>query len=236
MPTGDNDGKKDIVVNTILGKVIWYKNTGDLFNLEGPYNVKADWNDKPTPKPVWNWWEPGKTDLVTQWRTTPYAIDWNRDGLTDLIMLDHEGYLSLYERFQRNGELWLKPGKHIFYLLDNPNNKSKTKHSLSDAKPLQLTSGIAGKSGRRKLCLVDWNKDGRIDLMVNSTNACYYENVQQNGDTVYFENKGDISQVKLAGHDTSPTPVDWDKDGIPDLLLGAEDGHFYLLKNNSQTK
>lgn len=232
----DNDGKKDIIVNSIFGKVIWYRNTGDLLNLEGPYNVKVDWKDKPALKPAWNWWDPGKTDLVTQWRTTPFAIDWNKDGLTDLIMLDHEGYLSFYERYKRNGELWLKPGKHIFYIQDNPTNESKTKPSLSGAKHLQLTTGIAGKSGRRKLCLVDWNKDGRIDLMVNSVNACYYENIEQNGDTVYFVNKGDISLVKLAGHDTSPTPVDWDKDGIYDLLLGAEDGHFYLLKNNTQTK
>ena len=42
---------------------------------------------------LWNWWNPGKTDLVTQWRTTPFAIDWNQDGFTDLILMDHEGYL-----------------------------------------------------------------------------------------------------------------------------------------------
>ena len=67
--------------------------------------------------------------------------------------------------------------------------------------------------------------------MNNSINACYYENIRQNGDTVYFQNKGDISKVKLAGHTTSPTPVDWNKDGIYDLLIGAQDGHFYLIKN-----
>jgi hypothetical protein len=232
----DNDGKKDIIVNSIFGKIIWYKNNGDLVNLEGPFNVKVDWDDKSVPKPAWNWWNPGKTDLVTQWRTTPYAIDWNKDGLTDLVMLDHEGYLSFFERYIKNGELWLKPGKRLFYILDNGINKNKSKTSISDSQLLQLTSGFAGKSGRRKLCLVDWNKDGRIDLVANSNNACYYENVKQTGDTVYFENKGDISQVKLAGHDTSPTPVDWNKDGIYELLLGAEDGHFYLLKNNTQTK
>ena len=42
---------------------------------------------------------------------------------------------------------------------------------------------------------------------------------------------GDISDHKLAGHTTSPTFVDWDNNGIPDLLLGAEDGHFYYWKN-----
>jgi len=35
----------------------------------------------------------------------------------------------------------------------------------------------------------------------------------------------------MASHDVSPTAVDWDGDGVPDLLCGAEDGHFYFLKN-----
>ncbi len=228
----DNDGKKDLIVNSIFGKVIWYRNTGDLINLEGPCNVKVDWGNNPVPKPEWNWWEPGKTDLVTQWRTTPYATDWNKDGLVDLIMLDHEGYLSFFERVRMDGELWLKPGRRIFYIVDETANDNDTRTLVSHAQVLNLANGIAGSSGRRKLCLVDWNRDGKPDLIVNSNNACYYGNIRQIGDTVYFQNKGDISKVKLAGHTTSPTPVDWDKDGIYDLLLGAEDGHFYLIKNN----
>jgi len=99
---------------------------------------------------------------------------------------------------------------------------------------LQLNSGVAGRSGRRKLCLVDWNNDGRLDLMVNSLNTCFFENVRQSGDTAFFVNRGDVSNIKLAGHDTSPTPVDWDKDGVFDLVVGAEDGHFYWLKNNKK--
>ena len=114
----DNDGKKDIVVNSIFGEIIWYKNTGDLMNLTGPFKVKVDWGSQTPTKPAWNWWNPGATDLVTQWRTTPFAIDWNKDGLMDLVMLDHEGFLAFYERFEKNGELWLKPGKRIFKMED----------------------------------------------------------------------------------------------------------------------
>ena len=36
------------------------------------------------------------------------------DGLTDLVMLDHEGYLALFERTRSGGELALLPGKRIF--------------------------------------------------------------------------------------------------------------------------
>lgn len=227
----DNDGKKDIIVNSIFGDIIWYKNTGDLLNLEGPYKVRVAWENEQPLKPLWNWWNPGKTDLVTQWRTTPVAIDWNKDGLMDLIVLDTEGYLSYFERFKKNGELWLKPGKRIFYMEDMSVYDSNNNIKGRKVQPLQLNVGTGGKSGRRKLCFVDWNNDGRLDIMVNSNNICYFENLRQVGDTAYFVNRGDISNLKLAGHDTSPTPVDWNKAGIYDILSGAEDGHFYLLKN-----
>lgn len=229
----DMDGKKDIIVNSIFGEIIWYKNTGDYLNLEGPYKVRVDWGGIPTPKPAWNWWNPAvKTDLVTQWRTTPVAIDWNKDGLTDLIVLDQEGYLAYYERFEKDGELWLKPGKRVFLAEDMSVYNHRNTTFGKTALPLRLNVGKAGGSGRRKLCFADWNNDGRLDLIVNSENVCYFENIRQIDDTAYFINRGNLSDIKLAGHDTSPTPVDWNKDGVYDILVGGEDGHFYLIKNN----
>lgn len=227
----DGDGIKDIIINSILGKIMWYKGTDDPYTLQGPFNVKVNWGNSVPPKPQWNWWNPGKTDLVTQWRTTPVAIDWNKDGLTDLIVMDHEGYLAYFERFESNGELWLKPGKRIFYIEDMSQYDHNNKLTGTEVRPLRLNSGSAGSSGRRKICMVDWNNDGRIDLLVNSNNVCLFENVREEDDRVYFVNKGNINQTNLAGHDTCPTPVDWDKDGIYDLIVGGEDGHFYWMKN-----
>jgi hypothetical protein len=45
-----------------------------------------------------------------------------------------------------------------------------------------------------------------------------------------FRDLGPVDELTLAGHDTSPTTVDWNKDGVRDLLIGAEDGHFYYLE------
>jgi aspartate/methionine/tyrosine aminotransferase len=52
----------------------------------------------PNPAPAWNWWKPKGNELISQWRTTPQMIDWNGDGLMDLVMSDPAGYLALYER------------------------------------------------------------------------------------------------------------------------------------------
>ena len=40
-----------------------------------------------------------------------------------------------------------------------------------------------------------------------------------------------LAAQNIEGHDVSPTTVDFNADGIPDFLGGAEDGHFYYLRN-----
>jgi hypothetical protein len=40
-----------------------------------------------------------------------------------------------------------------------------------------------------------------------------------------------LADRKISGHDTSPTTVDWNADGVVDLVVGAEDGHIYYLRN-----
>ncbi|MGV8096256.1 MAG: FG-GAP repeat domain-containing protein [Mangrovibacterium sp.] len=224
----DGDGLKDIVVNSILGKVEWFKNSGSKTQprLTRMGTVKVEWGRQKPAKPSWNWWDPGKEELVTQWRTTPCMIDWNKDGMMDLVMLDHEGYLVLYERFKKDGQLCLRPGKRIFLDADKAGKTDKNGENAQ----LRLNEGTAGKSGRRKLCLVDWDGDGDTDLLADSRNAAWYENIGETTDgKVKFRYKGDLMKIRLAGHDTSPTVVDWNRDGVPELLVGAEDGHFYYL-------
>jgi hypothetical protein len=188
--------------------------------------VKVDWGAKDAPKPVWNWWNPKADELVSQWRTTPYAIDWNKDGLMDLVMLDHQGYLAFFERFKKEGKLLLHSGKRIFRDADIDNGNGL----------LRLNNKEAGSSGRRKICFVDWDGDGDFDLLANSKNVEWYENVGESGGIVNYKKNGDLLKTPLAGHTTSPTTVDWNKDGKPDLLVGAEDGHLYLFRNTFLVK
>jgi hypothetical protein len=227
----NQDGLKDIIANSIWGNVVWYENTGTKGNpkLAAQKSIFVDWKTDP-PKPEWNWWNPEPNALATQWRTTPTAIDWNKDGLMDLIMLDHEGYLSFFERTLVAEKLVLLPGERIYYSEPGAYNR---RNSVVDstAGPLRLNTDRYGSSGRRKLAFGDWDGDGDIDIVINSINATFIENLREKDGLVHMKLGGDLTGQKLAGHTTSPTFVDWDRNGIPDLLLGAEDGHFYHLKN-----
>lgn len=212
----DLDGKLDLLVNSIWGKVIWYRNVGTRTHpvLAAPQPIEVEWNGPP-PKPEWNWWNPMGKELVTQWRTIPRAVDWNRDSLPDLVMLDHEGYLAFFERYREGGKLRLKPPARIF--LD------------TEGHPLRLSAGRAGKSGRRKIEIVDWDSDGDLDLIVDSeANAGWYENVGSEERPV-FVYRGDLVDRPLHGHNPCPAAADWNGDGRLDLLIGAQDGFFYFF-------
>jgi hypothetical protein len=226
----NGDGLKDIIYNSIWGKVEWFENVGtkNQPKLSKSKPLEVEWTGQ-NPKPAWNWWNPEEKNLVTQWRTIPYAIDWNNDGLMDLIMLDHEGYLCFWERFKEKGKLKLKPGQRIFTAKENSTFTNQFENDKNGL--LRLNTKEAGGSGRRKFCIVDWDRDGKLDILVNSINVNFLRNKGLKNGLTVLEDMGTISDKILAGHSTSPTIVDWDKNGIPDLLIGAEDGHFYFLGN-----
>ncbi|MCA9197305.1 MAG: VCBS repeat-containing protein [Planctomycetales bacterium] len=212
----NRDGQLDIVCNSIWGKVVWFAGTADGkgLELEPSKPIVLDTNGKPSPKPAWNWWNPESNELVTQWRTTPCVVDWNHDGRNDLVMLDHEGYLAFFERQSDDS---VKMPERIF--VD------------SQGDPIRLNSGAAGKSGRRKICLVDWDQDGRLDVLVNSSNADWFRNVEDQIGRTVLENQGALGQRTISSHTTSPAVADWNQDHWPDLLVGAEDGQIYFMQH-----
>ncbi len=228
----DHDGLTDIVVNSIWGKVVWFRNIGTRKNpkLASAQPIEVEWTGKP-PKPAWNWWEPQGRELVTQWRTTPVVLDYDKDGLNDLVMLDHSGCLAFFKRIRKDGRLLLLPGKRIFYSEPASVFDSMHRSRGQTAGILRMNDGSAGKSGRRKFCFVDWDLDGRLDMLVNSQNISFMRNISSDADKHIFRDMGPVGRRILAGHTTSPTIVDWNKDGRPDLLAGAEDGYLYYLEN-----
>lgn len=228
----DGDGLPDLIVNSIFGKVVWYRNTGTRKapKLAAAQPIEVEWNGA-QPALAYGWMRPAGKALLTQWRTTPVAVDWNQDGLIDLVMLDQEGYLAFFECAKRDGKLVLLSPKRAF----QGENFSVTdsRHTVSDKSsgPIRLNNGIAGKSGRRKLCVVDWDGDGKLDIFVNSANANFLRQTDARDGKWFFKDMGLLINENIEGHDVSPTTVDFNGDGLPDFLGGAEDGRFYYLRN-----
>ncbi len=220
----NNSGLPDLIVNSIWGKIVWFENVGTPLRpeLKAAKPVKVRWKGK-VPRPEWNWWTPEGNALVTQWRTTPVAVDWTGNGLTDLVMLDHEGYLALFRREKREEGLVLLPGERIFRLAGEQN-------------PLRLNENRAGGSGRRKIAIADFDGDGRKDLLVNSQNATLFKNLGEKEGVTVLENRGVVDQRKISGHSSSPAVIDLSGNEIPSLLVGAEDGHFYFRENPYRQK
>lgn len=211
----DGDGFDDIMINSIYGDIVWYRNPGKkgALDLEVVRPVEVEWQGR-QPELAWGWRKPKGKALLTQWRTTPVMIDWNRDGLMDLVVLDTEGFLCLFERFSKGGSLYLKPPQRVF--------------ADSDGHPLQLNKKQAGHSGRRKLCFADWDGDGKLDLIVNGKNADWMRNLGESGGVTRFARPIPVADLILSNHTTSPCSCDFNGDGRADLLIGAEDGYFYL--------
>lgn len=199
----DGDGRDDILYNSIWSKIQLLRNTENGL-VEEPLPF---WTEEAPPK--WYWWQTEAENLQTQWRTTPLATDFDGDGQLDLVILDQEGYLTCQSRAREETRIFID----------------------EDNRPIQLNRKSAGRSGRYKLDVVDWDSDGRLDLLVNSENATWYRNCEDRDGKVVLKKVGNLARRNVAGHTSSPTACDFDQDGKPDLVVGAENGRIYFIKH-----
>ncbi len=200
----DGDGDGDIVYNSILGRL------GLLLNDDGTLReVEFDTGLKEAP-PEWYWWPTESSSSLTQWRTTPVAIDFDHDQKLDLVLLDQQGYVTLRSA--------CGTAQRIF--VDEQNQ------------PLQLNPKSCGGSGRIKMAVVDWDSDGRLDLLVNSENATWYRNCEDRDGKIVLKRIGNLARRNIAGHTASPTVADFDRDGKPDLVVGSENGRIYHIAHD----
>jgi hypothetical protein len=147
-------------------------------------------------------------------------------------MLDHEGFLAFFKGKIQDGKKVVMPGERIFKSVNGIVYDRHQQVAEGESDELRLNPAIAGSSGRRKICFADWNNDGKDDLILNSKpNISWLENVGNDVSRYLFKKQDAIGKMVLAGHTTSPTVVDWNNDGVDDLLVGAEDGCLYYVEN-----
>ena len=200
----NDDGHDDILVNSIWPKLQLLRNTGSGLTQE-PLSF---WS-KEAP-PAFYWWQNLAENLQTQWRTTPLATDFDADGKLDLVILDQEGFLSCQSRARIETRIFLDEDLH----------------------PVRLNAVTAGGSGRVKLAVVDWDRDGRLDILTNSQNTTWWRNCQDTGDgKVILKKIGNLAKRNVSGHTSSPTVCDFDRNGKPDLIVGSENGRLYFIKH-----
>src|SRR6516165_2774424 len=94
----------------------------------------------------------------------PIAADWDGDGLLDLIVGWGDGSVVWYRNVGSRTEPKLAKGMTLVARAPWPNYDDNAPASR-DAKP-----GV-----RAKVCVVDWNGDGRLDLLVGDFGGIYGE-------------------------------------------------------------
>jgi hypothetical protein len=160
--------------------------------------------------------------IIHRWGWTAPAIDvvdWNGDGLMDLLIADGSRTIRYYQR-RRNtdGDLVLDP---------------PTTLQFSDGTPLGYP--ICWEHPQKMAMRVaDWNLDGKNDLVLGE-NECYYlENRGTATDPAFsrpadWTSEGwcvesgvfeDYELFGLSGDYAMPNFVDWDKDGRLDVICG----------------
>ena len=139
-------------------------------------------------------------------------MDWNNDSVADIVAGDTNGRVKVF-------------------LGRNPPHG----HSL-DRGVFIRDGGMDLNVGRRAAPDVfDWNGDGRKDLIVGNMDGkiLIYLNRGTDDSPSFdgFEYLMAGGEVFDAGTRSAPRVLDWNGDGLPDLLVGEMEGHVYFLIN-----
>lgn len=149
--------------------------------------------------------------------SVPFVVDYNNDGLKDMIAGDKEGKIYLYlaqEQLQQDGT---------------------KKVVLVDSGAIQADGSDINAGSKAVPFIVDYNNDGRKDLLVGSGDGLIY--LYENGGTdtlPVFASAGNIKDssggdIKVTN--SAPVVVDYNNDGRKDLVVGGAGGALRRYEN-----
>lgn len=201
----DADGIRDLVV--VIGpRLLFYKNAGSPARpkLLAPVEILADNGQK-----------------LMKHRNKPALIDWNGDGLLDVIGHDaEEKNLFLFKRYRdaKTSELKLANGVALVYTNGAP------------------VVPAAWHRYTKYFNAGDWKGKGVFDVWLSASDQILYlENAGTNEKPSFLPPvrlMKDGKPIRIGHHVSTPLPVDWDRDGKMDLLVSGESGLFHLFRRH----
>lgn len=134
----DGDGDMDLIVGNADGQVHWLPNEGTVtqYAFGKPIHLKA------ANRPL----------QVKSRRAGPFVVDWDQDDDLDLLVGAEDGSVSFYENKGTRRSPKLAAAKQVV-------PPGKVGYGASAPKDVQ-------RGQRAKICVADWNGDGRLDLLV----------------------------------------------------------------------
>lgn len=207
----DNDSLNDLIVtpNTAVAtenftSVWFYKNSGT--NDSPVLNFQKN-----------NFLQETMIDLGSG--CNPSFFDYNADGLKDMVVGNYGYYNSITGMYE--GRL---------ALFENTGTAAAPAFKL-------VTRDYANVSAEKKNALYpafgDIDNDGDEDMFVGEYDGglLFYENIAGAGDTADFILKSIKYKSIDAGHFAAPQVADLNRDGLPDLLVGEQDGTLNYFQN-----
>jgi len=87
----------------------------------------------------------------------------------------------------------------------------------------------------------DWDGDGLLDLIIGTAGGevLFVPNVGTRNNPVFGDPKPLTAagkKLEIASGCAAPVVADWDGDGLPDLIVGAEDGSVVWFRNEGKRK
>ena len=167
-------------------------------------------------------------DIIVPGYSVPSFVDWNSDGLKDLIVGEGGNYRRPAVRIYLNeGTAAQSQFSGFFYVRKSDGSILSYPGYACICRPLGLFPRV-----------VDWNNDQRKDLLVGQLDGTVrvYQNIGADESPVFDDGVllqvGTTSKSKIdVGDIAAPAVVDWNGDGRKDLLVGAENGRVRCYLN-----